>query len=881
MSDPEIENTSPPLPSRGAYSFNFDDVDEFSNPFQSSRALSNSPPKASTGNNPFKGKSKLSRSPPGSSLSVNEKTEHDIVVNNNESSTPTPLDAPDSNSNQDTTINNEESSVNQDTTINNKEASINQDTTINNKEASINQDTTINNKEASIPKPSVTQDSKSCQDTTINNNESSMPTPNVTPDSKSSISEFESSPQAYFSAVDVIEEETSGLGQSVVSVESEDVWCDAEETVGSSGVGEASLAGDNSKSSQPQTAHSNPIPSQKGADSSKTGCENPPLSDVANKDDVKKSPKKSQEEARHSKKSPGKKPAKDKNSGQAVEAGAEIGEREEKEVGSSKSEDVKEIEVEVKKSVGKGKKTPLKVKDKAVVKRDGAEGKRSPGKGSNIGKEDQTVEEKDTDTKLQDMTVAENQEAVTQDKVVSETETTKKKTTPVAVKKKPKSKLKKPASSNEQVDGDIQIFAPPKPISAVDTVQQLDPAPAHANQMTASLGMVHEFGTGDDAEMPEEANEGFVPASEVFTDSTAWDVLEGGDGDLKTLGPGRESLFVTHDPLVQGLTGDTESSKRKGQRSGSELPDEASTTSPDDVLTASSKSSGGGRQAKVRHPAARVLDEKIDAAAAAAGEPHELNGEQLTQGKSAMTGDSKDAVVHLVQDKKGGEQVLKYSQSDWNKKQQDLELEFHAQLLSKEKEWSKKLADRDKRISNLDEQTRHARQTNEDMRMVITEFEKTISLLQADKEKNSTASQQSLQEVIRERDQASEDLHSVEAAFAGLHQRYEKTKAIIDGFKQNESVLKKCLEEAQAKLKKSEDKLLQLKKQAEDKFEKVSMELDKERRTHSSEIARLQAAVKKSEIQIQGLEMSLQQKIQENQELTSICDELIAKVGVE
>ena len=39
-------------------------------------------------------------------------------------------------------------------------------------------------------------------------------------------------------------------------------------------------------------------------------------------------------------------------------------------------------------------------------------------------------------------------------------------------------------------------------------------------------------------------------------------------------------------------------------------------------------------------------------------------------------------------------------------------------------------------------------------------------------------------------------------------------------------MLKKCLEETQAKLKKSEEKLLQLKKQAEDKFEKLVKLLD-------------------------------------------------------
>ena len=40
-----------------------------------------------------------------------------------------------------------------------------------------------------------------------------------------------------------------------------------------------------------------------------------------------------------------------------------------------------------------------------------------------------------------------------------------------------------------------------------------------------------------------------------------------------------------------------------------------------------------------------------------------------------------------------------------------------------------------------------------------------------------------MQQVINERDQALEDLQSVETAFSDLHRRYEKTKAVVEGFK--------------------------------------------------------------------------------------------------
>ena len=50
---------------------------------------------------------------------------------------------------------------------------------------------------------------------------------------------------------------------------------------------------------------------------------------------------------------------------------------------------------------------------------------------------------------------------------------------------------------------------------------------------------------------------------------------------------------------------------------------------------------------------------------------------------------------------------------------QELELDYNARILNKEREWSKKLADRDKKISHLEEQALLLRSANEDMRCVL------------------------------------------------------------------------------------------------------------------------------------------------------------------
>jgi predicted RNase H-like nuclease (RuvC/YqgF family) len=56
-------------------------------------------------------------------------------------------------------------------------------------------------------------------------------------------------------------------------------------------------------------------------------------------------------------------------------------------------------------------------------------------------------------------------------------------------------------------------------------------------------------------------------------------------------------------------------------------------------------------------------------------------------------------------------------------------------------------------------------------------------------------------------------------------------------------------------------------------------EITKVRRSTESDMAALQATLRKAEMQAQSLEQTVEQKTKENRELTAICDELISKVG--
>ncbi|EDO42713.1 predicted protein, partial [Nematostella vectensis] len=141
--------------------------------------------------------------------------------------------------------------------------------------------------------------------------------------------------------------------------------------------------------------------------------------------------------------------------------------------------------------------------------------------------------------------------------------------------------------------------------------------------------------------------------------------------------------------------------------------------------------------------------------------------------------------------------------------------------------------------------------------------------------KSQTMFDNSKSEVIKERDQLQADLNSVEAAFSDLHRRYDKLKGVVENFKKNEEILKKAARDYQEKLKKSEEKYQLLKKHAEEKIETANVEINRVRRSNDSEMAVMRAALKKEQTKVASLETSIQQKVEENKELTAICDELI------
>ncbi|XP_068559465.1 transforming acidic coiled-coil-containing protein 1-like isoform X2 [Cebidichthys violaceus] len=172
-----------------------------------------------------------------------------------------------------------------------------------------------------------------------------------------------------------------------------------------------------------------------------------------------------------------------------------------------------------------------------------------------------------------------------------------------------------------------------------------------------------------------------------------------------------------------------------------------------------------------------------------------------------------------------------------------------------------------------------SRQEVSEMRKIVAEYEKTIAQMIEDEQRNNQSSQKALHTLTTEKEAALADLNSVERSLSDVFRRYETMKSTLEGFKKNEEVLKKCAQEYLARVKQEEQRYQTLKLHAEEKLDKANEDIAQVRAKASSENMAMAASLRKEQMKNESLEQALQQKNQEMEELTKICDELIAKMG--
>ena len=128
---------------------------------------------------------------------------------------------------------------------------------------------------------------------------------------------------------------------------------------------------------------------------------------------------------------------------------------------------------------------------------------------------------------------------------------------------------------------------------------------------------------------------------------------------------------------------------------------------------------------------------------------------------------------------------------------------------------SAKIVQCEDEIRKHNEEIKRVESNNEQMLIVVDEFERTIQQIVKDKEKENVCLFIQKETVERERDEVVADLHNVERAFNDLNSKFERTKDVVAGFAETEESLKQNLDVLTERLKAEEDKFAQKKTEAE------------------------------------------------------------------
>lgn len=105
----------------------------------------------------------------------------------------------------------------------------------------------------------------------------------------------------------------------------------------------------------------------------------------------------------------------------------------------------------------------------------------------------------------------------------------------------------------------------------------------------------------------------------------------------------------------------------------------------------------------------------------------------------------------------------------------------------------------------------------------MEEYEKSISRLLTERERDRTNFEQEKAKLQEELQAANHHLTNTEAAFNDVHQKYERLKGVVSVYKNNETVLKESIQENVDTIKKLETRYDQLKEHAMNQLEKYAI----------------------------------------------------------
>lgn len=461
------------------------------------------------------------------------------------------------------------------------------------------------------------------------------------------------------------------------------------------------------------------------------------------------------------------------------------------------------------------------------------------------------------------------------------------------------------------------------PVSSVDDLMAL--SPKQSNDTTERPDVTSDLLTGAEFDSICDVTMQEVPHyDDMFIDATSLDYLvkcAESNRNNNLIDRGKESLFVKFDPLFARKFGNTSSSHSEsvadsteadgGYETGSTISVSTDVATPKHSMSTGSVHSIGIKDKPMQVVPPVVNSEAVKSninpvratpalirSVSAILTPTQVTTDKLInfagntpptaaprspryQNYSAQEGDRLQMLRHILQ--KQDQEVLQLRQENRELKSllQDGEHNHHRTIENLETN-VKKLSEEKKNLlereNKLLQQINDKIISNKQMSIVMEEYEKTISSLIGEQQREKVGSLEMVERLTIERDQALNHLTSMEGSFNDLLSKYERAKSVILETRDREKIFEQKIAEYEAGMQKYESLYNNLKQVTADKLANANETLDNMKKQHNVEITKQNAIIKKHEITIASLHESVVQKTRDNEELTRICDQLINEV---
>ncbi|KAK6096639.1 hypothetical protein MT418_003466 [Batrachochytrium dendrobatidis] len=211
--------------------------------------------------------------------------------------------------------------------------------------------------------------------------------------------------------------------------------------------------------------------------------------------------------------------------------------------------------------------------------------------------------------------------------------------------------------------------------------------------------------------------------------------------------------------------------------------------------------------------------------------------------------------------------ILKFSQRDLDEQRQRLQKNFENEFEVAQLE-----------IQDLTLSSQNLERENQKMKDTLKQWEQAVKLMITEKDKDKQQKQAEIDRLKEQLDLAYAERNESKKELDQMSLKYKQLRVDISDLKELDERQREQISELEQTVATGNQRFDSLRAHAETKLDEANVEIARVRASYEKEAAAMRAKLSRVEIQMQTLDCNLKTKVQENQELTKICDDLVSQM---